>query len=110
MSRRRVVPPDDELVRLGETMSHARIAAHYGVSAGAIHHHMRRIRLAREQAELEDFLAGIDAIVARVGALEDRVGELERDRRQLVPFVPDHRRLADGGLPVREQRRRARAG
>lgn len=67
----------------------------------------------REVRDLRAMLAASDAHADRLTealeASEARCRDLERRLAERpVPFVPDHRRIKDGGKPVRQQRREQR--
>jgi len=109
----RRLPPDAELMAMlaqpGSSVT--AIAERYGVSTSAVYQHTARIgmrgRIGRNRL--------IDQLEARVAGLEEahelmaqHIRDLQAASRALVPFRPDHRRLADGGTPVRAQRRAAR--
>lgn len=130
MGRARLLPVDEDLWELLQTESVHDIARTYGVTLWAVNRHAQRLReehglprlreastAASRLDRLEAKVRELEEQLALASDLEERIAKLERERRmlQVMPstggnFQLDHRRIADGGIPVREQRRRARAG
>lgn len=111
------LPPTDELVELwranGENAQ--RVAAVLGCSPAAVGRRLSRAGVARTiparvpRVSYRERLEALELEVARLAA------ELERLRLappveivRIVQWKPDHTRLADGGTPVRRQRRAIR--
>lgn len=113
------LPSDDELAALYAVHGTSRaVAAAIGCSPSAVNlritrmvadgrpvhgYRTRRSRASRERDAFEERIRGLESAIA---ALVQRVDALER--RPSVAFLPDHRRVADGGKTVRQQRREFR--
>lgn len=128
MTRRYVrLPPTAELLERLRTSTTKDLALELGCSESAIHRRvqdhpeyaaMRPHRTGRATPSMTTLLARLIVLEGRLEQTEDllldarqRIDELERRPGggvRLVEFRPDHRRIADGGTPVRQQRREAK--
>lgn len=69
------------------------------------------VPMSRFDAVVASFEARLDGFSARLDAMEEEIRALECTRNEqktveiLVEWRPDHRRIIDGGTPVRRQKR-----
>jgi hypothetical protein len=87
----------------------ATVAAHEATIASLEAEHAARIvELEAEVARLHAVIADLEAEARPWVAVHARLERIERAVGSRVAFVPDHRRVSDGGRSVKEQRKALR--